>query len=92
VLSAERVEGSDKLLHLMVDLGDEEPHSVASGIAKSIAPEDVVGKRFVFVTNLKPRKVFKIPSEAMLLAADDADGGLSLASLPDSVPPGAEIS
>ncbi len=92
VLSARRVEGSDKLLHLMVDLGDEEPHSVASGIAQSIAPEEIEGKRFVFVTNLKPRKVFKIPSEAMLLAADTADGGLSLASLPDSVPAGAEIS
>lgn len=70
VLVAERVEGSDKLLRLEVDLGSEKRQIVA-GIGKAYAPEGLLGKQIAVVTNLKPRKIFGLLSEAMILAADD---------------------
>jgi len=70
VLVAERVEGSDKLLRLEVDLGSEKRQIVA-GIGKAYAPEELLGKQIAVVTNLKPRKIFGLLSEAMILAADD---------------------
>lgn len=67
IVSAERVEGSEKLLHLKVDFG-EEKRSVVSGIAKYKIPEEVVGRQAVFVTNLEPREILGLKSEAMILA------------------------
>ena len=70
IVSAERVEGADKLLKLQVNLGNESRQIVA-GIAKHYAPEDLVGKRIVVVANLKPAKLRGIESQGMLLAASD---------------------
>lgn len=70
VLSAERVEGTDKLLKLMVSLGAE-PRQIVAGIAQHYAPEELVGKRIVVVANLKPAKLRGIESQGMLLAASD---------------------
>ena|SRR3990167_241350 len=67
--SAEKVEKSDKLLKLKVDFG-EENRQVISGIAKEYSPDDLVGKSFVFVTNLEPRQILGLESQAMILAAD----------------------
>jgi methionine--tRNA ligase beta chain len=67
ILSAARVEKSEKLLQLQVDFG-EEKRQVISGIAKSYSPESLVGKSFVFVTNLEPRTIMGLASEAMILA------------------------
>lgn len=92
ILSAERVEGSDKLLKLSVDVGEEAPRSVAAGIGKAFAPEDIVGWHVASVTNLKPRKVFGILSQAMLLAVDTEDGALELARYSEKVAPGTRIS
>lgn len=69
IVSAERVEKSDKLLKLEVDFGDEE-RQVISGIALEYKAEDLVGKSFVFVTNLEPRTILGLESQAMILAAD----------------------
>ena len=91
ILTAERVEGSEKLLKLSVDVGEEQPRSVVAGIAKSFAPEDIVGLHVATVTNLKPAKLFGIPSQAMLLAAEAPDGTLSLTRYPDTFPPGTRI-
>src|SRR3972149_4565548 len=66
--SAEKVEKSDKLLKLKVDFG-EENRQVISGIAKEYSPDDLVGKSFVFVTNLEPRSIMGLESQAMILAA-----------------------
>lgn len=74
VLTAEKVQGSDKLLRLEVDLGGESRQIVA-GIAKYYDPEALVGKSIVVVANLKPAKLRGIVSEGMLLAASTADGG-----------------
>jgi methionine--tRNA ligase beta chain len=71
VLSAEAVEGSDKLLRLTVDFGEVEPRRVFSGIAKYIKPEELIDQIFPFVTNLPPRKMMGSESQAMILAVND---------------------
>lgn len=68
ILTVEKVEGSEKLLKLAVDFGEEAPRQVVSGIAKSYEPEVLVGKEFVFVTNLEPRNIMGLESQAMILA------------------------
>src|ERR1700741_456889 len=70
IMSAEPIEGSDKLLKLKVNFGDEE-RQVLSGIAKFVQPADLVGKRYPFVTNLAPRQMMGLESQAMILAASD---------------------
>ncbi len=72
VLSAERVEGSEKLLKLQISLGNEE-RTIVAGISKYYTPEELVGKKIVIVANLKPRKIFGITSQGMLLAASDGE-------------------
>lgn len=92
ILTAERVDGADKLLKLEVDAGEDGPRSVVAGIAKSYAPEDLVGERVAMVVNLKPRKVFGILSQGMLLAVETEDGGLELARYSNKVKAGTRIS
>ncbi len=74
VLEAARVEGSDKLLQLKLDLGTEQ-RNVFSGIAQQYQPEDLVGRTVVMIANLAPRKMRFGVSEGMVLAASDKDGG-----------------
>lgn len=90
VLSAERVEGSEKLLKLQIDLG--EPRQILSGIAKEYAPETLVGKSVVIVANLDPRKMMGLESAGMLLAAHGEDGRPVILTVEQEVPPGAVIS
>jgi len=91
VLSADPVPGSDKLLKLAVDLGEEKPRQIVAGIGDRIPAAQVVGVQVTVVANLKPRKVFGIMSEGMVLAASD-DGGLSLVA-PNGIPrkPGTRV-
>ncbi|MBE5744896.1 MAG: methionine--tRNA ligase [Clostridiales bacterium] len=77
IIACEKVPKSSKLLHETVKFGDE-IRSVVSGIAKHYTPEEMVGKKVVFVTNLAPRTVCGVLSEGMILAAEDEDGTLSL--------------
>lgn len=77
ILTAERVEGSDKLLRLQVSLGEEDRQIVA-GIGKRYNPEELVGREIVIVANLEPRKLMGLESQGMLLAADSADGPVLL--------------
>ncbi len=81
ILSAAPVKKSNKLLHLTIDLGTEQ-RSVVSGIAKHFAPEDIVGRQVVCVTNLAPRKMAGVLSEAMILMAEDGEGKLVFVSPP----------
>lgn len=69
IVSAEKVEKSDKLLKLKVDFG-QESRQIVSGIAKEYSTEDLVGKSFVFITNLEPRSIMGQESQGMILAAD----------------------
>ncbi|KIY23421.1 MULTISPECIES: methionine--tRNA ligase [Mesobacillus] len=89
VVQAEPVKKADKLLKLQLDLGYEK-RQVVSGIAKYFKPEDLVGKKVICVTNLKPVKLRGELSEGMILAGEK-DGVMSLASVDDSLAIGAKI-
>jgi len=71
ILSANRVEGSQKLIKLEIDMGEQ--RTVVGGIGKSYTPEELIGKYVVVVANLKPITLFGIQSQGMLLAAGDAE-------------------
>lgn len=75
IVTAEKVEKADKLLKLSVDLGFE-TRTIVSGIALHFAPEAIVGKQVVVVTNLAPRKMRGIESNGMILMAEDPEGKL----------------
>ncbi|MDR0269688.1 methionine--tRNA ligase [Paenibacillus sp.] len=89
VIAAEPVKKADKLLKLQLDLGFEQ-RQVVSGIAKFYAPEDLVGRKVICVTNLKPVKLRGELSQGMILAASQGDQ-LTLATVPDSMPNGAVV-
>lgn len=74
VREAERVEGSEKLLKLAVDLGEGISRQLIAGIGKVYAPEALLGKQIVVVANLEPRKLMGLESNGMLLAAQDEEG------------------
>ena len=91
VKSAERIQGADKLLKLLVDIGDE-VRQVLAGIALSYAPEELVGRKVVIVTNLAPRKMRGLESNGMLLAASvGPDGKPVLCTFAEDVPAGAKV-
>lgn len=88
VLSAERVEDTDKLLRLMVDLGEEAPRQIVSGIAAYVEdPSSLVGRQLAFVANLAPRTIRGLESNGMLFAV--GEGETFAFMTPDRpVPPG----
>jgi methionyl-tRNA synthetase len=73
IVDCKAVEGSDKLLQLTLDVGEEKTRNVFSGIKSAYRPEDLVGKLTVMVANLAPRKMKFGLSEGMVLAASAAD-------------------
>ncbi len=90
ILEAERVENSEKLLKLKIDVGEENPRQLVAGIGKIYAPEEIIGREIIVVANLEPRMLMGLESQGMLLAASD-DGPVLLR--PDrEVPPGSTIS
>ena len=82
VLECKHVDGADKLLVSQIKIGDE-VRQIVSGIAKHYSPEDLVGKKVVVVTNLKPVKLRGVLSQGMILAASDENGKLSLVTPDD---------
>ncbi len=83
VLSAEKHPNADRLLVLQVDVGETTPRQIVAGIAAHYAPEVLVGKRIVVVTNLAPAKLRGVESQGMLLAAGGADIASLLSPLHD---------
>ncbi len=90
VIEAEKVEGSDKLLKLQLELG-EERRQVVSGIAKYYAPQDIIGKNVIMVANLKPVKLKGIESQGMILAASSGEQ-LVLATVDGKINSGSKVS
>ena len=91
VKSAERVPGADKLLKLLVDIG-EEVRQVVAGIAVAYTPESLVGKKVVVVANLAPRKLRGVESNGMIVAASTGpDGKPVLCTFTEDVPAGARL-
>lgn len=72
VLEAEKVEGTEKLLRLQIEVG-EEKRQIVSGIAQYYKPEELVGKIIIIVSNLRPAKIRGVESFGMLLAAKVGD-------------------
>ncbi|OGI98617.1 methionine--tRNA ligase subunit beta [Candidatus Nomurabacteria bacterium RIFCSPLOWO2_02_FULL_40_10] len=91
VVSAERVEGSEKLLKLQVDLGAEfGERQIIAGVGKVYEPDSLVGKEIIIVTNLEPRSLMGLESQGMLLAADSESGPILL--IPDKdAKPGSKV-
>lgn len=92
VVSAERVEGSEKLLKLQVDIGEAAPRQILSGIAKTYSPEDLVGTCVTIIANLDPRMMMGMESQGMLLAAHGESGAPVIITPTSEVAPGAKIS
>ncbi len=91
ILSVEIVPDADKLLKLMVDVGEEQPRQILSGIREYIAePESLVGQQFPFLINLTPRMIRGLESQGMILAASH-DATLALLSPTIQLPPGSKV-
>jgi methionyl-tRNA synthetase len=92
ILEAERVPKADKLLKLLVDVGEGTPRQILAGIAMHYAPEEVVGRKIVVVANLAPRKLRGLESNGMLLAASVGESGKPiLATFGGDVPNGTRL-
>jgi len=91
IVEAKRVEKSEKLVKLQLDLGELGKRQIVAGIAKYYTPEELVGRLIVVVANLKPAKLMGIESRGMLLAAKISDK-LTLLTVSSDIEPGAKIS
>ena len=90
IIACEAVKKSKKLLCSQVKIGSQ-VKQIVSGIRSAYTPEEMVGKKVMVVTNLKPAKLAGILSEGMLLCAEDAEGNLTLMTPEKDMPAGAEI-
>lgn len=90
IIACEAVKKSKKLLCSQVKLGSQ-VRQIVSGIKADYTPEEMVGKKVMVVTNLKPAKLAGVLSEGMLLCAEDAQGRLALMIPEKDMPSGAEI-
>ncbi|MEK7567690.1 MAG: methionine--tRNA ligase [Patescibacteria group bacterium] len=91
IKSAEKIEGSDKLLKLSVDFGEEKLRQVLSGIAKYVTAESLVGLKCPFITNLPIRVLMGLESQAMIMAASSDSGEFTLLKADHKIPPGTKI-
>lgn len=91
VLAAEAVEGSEKLIKLSLDFGEEVPRQILSGIRAWYTPESLIGKQLLFVTNLAPRSMMGLESNGMLMAVDGLDGSPVFLVPETDVAPGAAV-
>ena len=90
IKEAIKVEGSEKLLRMRVDFGEETERTIFSGIQKYYEPDYLIGKKTVFVTNVKPRKMMGELSEAMIFAAESEEI-ISILILDKNLPVGSKV-
>ncbi len=90
VKEAEKVHKSRKLIKLVVDFGDEE-RIIVTGIGDQYKPDDLKGKKMIFVTNLKPKKLMGVESQGMLLLAEEENGNVYLIEVGEEVPIGVKV-
>ena len=93
VLEAERVEGSEKLIKMKLNVGDKNetdeliPRQVLAGIGKTYTPEMLIGKQIVIAANLEPRMLMGLESRGMIVAGSD-DEGVAIVTPDRELPPG----
>ena len=92
IKTCEKVEGADKLLMITLDNGEEGGATVLAGLAPYYAPEELVGKRALWVANLAPRKMRGHMSQGMLLASDIDGTGVKVIEPPEGAKPGTRVS
>ena len=91
ILAVDKVIDTDKLLKLSVDLGEENPRTIVSGIALYFPDYSVlVNKKCMFVANLEPRTIRGIESQGMIVALSTDDNKFSLLEPTDEIPVGIE--
>ena len=90
IIACEEVPKSKKLLCSQVKIGSE-VKQIVSGIKQHYSAEEMVGKKVLVLTNLKPAKLAGVLSEGMLLCAEDAEGNLALMTPEKEMPAGAEV-
>ena len=90
VVASEKAKKSKKLLVNQVKIGGE-IRQIVSGIAKYYTPEEMVGKKVIVITNLKPATLAGYESAGMILAAEDAEGNVSLLTTDADMPAGSEV-
>jgi len=92
VSAAEPVADSAKLLRLEVEFGEDDKRQVVAGVAPYFPnPSDLVGRDYLFVTNIPPRTIMGLESRAMIVALSDG-GTLALLTPTAAVPPGTKAS
>jgi methionyl-tRNA synthetase len=92
IKECEPLEGSSKLYKLVVDLGLLGKRQVLAGIAKFYAPEELIGRKGSFVTNLAPRQMAGSVSEAMIMCAKDNDGNFCIVAINPQIANGTRLS
>ena len=90
ITAAEEIEDSDKLLKLEVDIGAETRQLVA-GIANHYEPDQLKGRKVLVVINLEPAEIFGVKSNGMILAAENEEGDLALATVEKDMTPGSKV-
>lgn len=90
ILTAEAIEGSDKLLKLEVDLGSEQRQLVA-GISQHYSPDELPGKKILMVANMEPAEIFGVKSNGMILAASEDDDEMSLTTVEKDISNGSRV-
>ncbi len=90
VVDADPVEGTDKLLKLVVDAGEDEPRQVVAGLAEEFSPRELIGETVVLVANLEPATIRGVESQGMILAAG-SDRPLALIVPDRDVEPGERV-
>jgi methionine--tRNA ligase beta chain len=90
IISVEDIPGSKNLIKLNVDFGSEKRQAVA-GLKQHAKPEDLTGKKYVFVLNLEKRKIMGIESQCMILAAEDSKGSIVLLQPEKDIETGSKI-
>ena len=91
VIACEQHPNADKLLRVMVDLGEDTPRQILAGMAEFYKPEEMIGRQVTVAANLAPRKIRGLESQGMILAAGK-DCGLELITPAGDVPPGSKVS
>ena len=91
IIEAEAVLKSKKLLKIQVDFGDGEKRQCIAGLLKYYTPEELVGKKCVFLLNLQRRMIAGLESQCMVLAAEDAAGVVSVLQPEKDVAEGSKI-
>jgi len=71
IKEAEKIEKSDKLLKLMIDIGEEDLRQIVSGIAEYYTPKALIGRQLLVLINLEPKSLMGVESNGMILAAND---------------------